>query len=316
MHRDEIANKVADAALESGAVEINPTKPFLWNVGKFMPIYNDNRILLSKSEYRKLVTQGLESIMSSDQHIDYIVGTTTAGIAPAASFAQHIGIPLLIRQGGEFYEVQVEPEIKGIGDVIASTTPWAIPRGVRHANELELPFAYIREKPKDHGKEKQIEGIIAPGQRVVLIDIHNTDSYLPSAINAIKQAGAECVWAYSIPHPRNIVRVDITGKRLLIIEDVLSTAKSTSGEIQFVQQAGGQVAGLHTIYNYDLPEAKAAIRKVDPNLNIESVYNYPLLLARMHDKKRLTSAQVQLLGDWRNDYLNWGERNGFLPPHK
>ena len=44
-------------ALESGAIRLNPEKPFTWASGYKMPIYNDNRLLLGKAEYRAFISQ-------------------------------------------------------------------------------------------------------------------------------------------------------------------------------------------------------------------------------------------------------------------
>ena len=54
-------------------------------------------------------------------------------------------------------------------DVIAGVATAGIPQGVLVAEELNLPFAYVRPKPKDHGMENLIEGKVEKGQSVVVV---------------------------------------------------------------------------------------------------------------------------------------------------
>lgn len=55
-------------------------------------------------------------------------------------------------------------------EVIAGTATAGIPHAAFVAQKLGLPMAYIRDKAKGHGKENQIEGIIKPGQKVIVIE--------------------------------------------------------------------------------------------------------------------------------------------------
>ncbi|MBP1999252.1 orotate phosphoribosyltransferase [Paenibacillus shirakamiensis] len=77
-------------------------------------------------------------------------------------------------------------------DVIAGTSTAGIPHAAFVAQKLNLPMAYIRDKAKGHGKENMIEGIIAPGQKVVVIeDLISTGGSSLKAALAVKEAGAE-----------------------------------------------------------------------------------------------------------------------------
>ncbi|MFH1858831.1 MAG: hypothetical protein ABIJ80_01020 [Patescibacteria group bacterium] len=55
--------QVARAGLKIKAIKLNPDKPFLWTSGYQMPIYNDNRMFLFYSEYRKLIIDGFCDII-------------------------------------------------------------------------------------------------------------------------------------------------------------------------------------------------------------------------------------------------------------
>jgi orotate phosphoribosyltransferase len=65
-----------------------------------------------------------------------------------------------------------------------------VPQGAMVADALELPFVYVRPKPKDHGMENLIEGKITKGQKVVLIeDLISTGGSSLKAAKAMKDAG-------------------------------------------------------------------------------------------------------------------------------
>ena len=83
-------------ALESGAIRLNPEKPFTWASGYKMPIYNDNRLLLGKAEYRAFISKLFARLLEGlTQNIDVIAGTATAGIPHATSLADRLNKPLI-----------------------------------------------------------------------------------------------------------------------------------------------------------------------------------------------------------------------------
>lgn len=84
-------------------------------------------------------------------------------------------------------------------DVIAGCATAGIPHAAWLADLEHLPMAYVRSKPKAHGKGNQIEGVIKPGQKVVVIEdlISTGGSALESAL-AIQEAGAEVVAVFAI----------------------------------------------------------------------------------------------------------------------
>ncbi|MDQ6418939.1 orotate phosphoribosyltransferase [Paenibacillus sp. LHD-117] len=77
-------------------------------------------------------------------------------------------------------------------EVIAGTSTAGIPHAAWVAQKLNLPMAYIRDKAKGHGKQNQIEGRIAPGQKVVVIeDLISTGGSSLKAAQAVREAGGE-----------------------------------------------------------------------------------------------------------------------------
>lgn len=82
----------------------------------------------------------------------------------------------------------------GNTDVIAGVATAGIPHGALVADVLNLPFVYVRDKPKGHGLENQIEGKLEPGQRVFVIeDLISTGGSSLKAVEALRAAGAEVV---------------------------------------------------------------------------------------------------------------------------
>lgn len=77
-------------------------------------------------------------------------------------------------------------------DVIAGVATGAIAHGALIAHFLGKPFIYVRPKPKDHGTGSQIEGILNPGDKVVVVeDLISTGTSSLSAVAALVKAGAE-----------------------------------------------------------------------------------------------------------------------------
>ncbi|NMO94748.1 orotate phosphoribosyltransferase [Paenibacillus lemnae] len=77
-------------------------------------------------------------------------------------------------------------------DVIAGTATAGIPHAAWVSQKLNLPMAYIRDKAKGHGKENMIEGLIKPGQKVIVIeDLISTGGSSIKAAKAVEAAGAE-----------------------------------------------------------------------------------------------------------------------------
>ena len=76
--------------------------------------------------------------------------------------------------------------------MIAGVATAGIPHGVLVADVLNLPFVYVRDKPKGHGLENQIEGRLEKGQKVLVIeDLISTGGSSIKAVEALREAGAE-----------------------------------------------------------------------------------------------------------------------------
>ncbi|MCQ2217723.1 MAG: orotate phosphoribosyltransferase [Paludibacteraceae bacterium] len=84
-------------------------------------------------------------------------------------------------------------------DVIAGVATGAIAQGAMVAEELGLPFVYVRSSPKDHGLENLIEGDLKPGQKVVVIeDLISTGGSSLKAVEALRKDGCEVIGMLAI----------------------------------------------------------------------------------------------------------------------
>ena len=79
-------------------------------------------------------------------------------------------------------------------EAVAGVATGAIAQGALVADELNLPFVYVRSKPKDHGLENLIEGELKPGMKVVVVeDLISTGGSSLKAVEAIRKNGNEVV---------------------------------------------------------------------------------------------------------------------------
>jgi len=84
-------------------------------------------------------------------------------------------------------------------DVIAGTATAGIPHAAWVAELLDKPMVYVRSTAKGHGKGNQIEGVLTPGQKVILIeDLFSTGGSSLKAVEALKEAGGDVLKVYSI----------------------------------------------------------------------------------------------------------------------
>ncbi len=90
-------------------------------------------------------------------------------------------------------------------DVVAGVATAGIPHGALLAEALGLPFVYVRAKAKEHGRRNMIEGELAAGARVLVVeDLISTGGSCLSAVEALRDAGAvvagvTAIFSYAFP---------------------------------------------------------------------------------------------------------------------
>lgn len=143
----------------------------------------------------------------------------------------------------------------GKPDVIAGVATGAIAIGILVAQELGVPFVYVRPEPKKHGRKNQIEGHLESGQNVV------------------------------------------------VIEDLISTGKSSLGAVNALKEAGGVVKGMVAIFTYEFDISTENFENA--NVNLTTLSNYSHLLEQAVDSKYITDDELTTLEKWRKDPGNW-----------
>jgi orotate phosphoribosyltransferase len=122
-----------------------------------------------------------------------------------------------------------------IVDAIAGVATGAIAQGAMVAEELGLPFVYVRSSHKDHGLENLIEGDLKPKMKVVVIeDLISTGGSSLKAVDAIRADGSEvigmlAIFTYGFPEAEEAFRkakVELTA--LSNFDAVLETALATN----------------------------------------------------------------------------------------
>lgn len=84
-------------------------------------------------------------------------------------------------------------------DAVVGVATAGVPQGALVADELQLPFAYVRPKPKDHGMENLIEGKIEKGQTAVIVeDLISTGGSSLKAATALRDAGVKVIGMVAI----------------------------------------------------------------------------------------------------------------------
>ncbi len=153
--------------------------------------------------------------------------------------------------------VDIIQEEYGSVDLIAGVATGAIAHGVLVAQEMGLPFVYIRSSQKKHGLENKIEGQFESGQRVV------------------------------------------------VIEDLISTGKSSLDAVEALRSVGCDVRGMVAIFSYNLEKAKENFKKAKCKLFTLSDYN--ILVEYAENNNYISDIDLKSLAQWRKNPEKWSE---------
>jgi orotate phosphoribosyltransferase len=104
---------------------------------------------------------------------------------------------------------------------------------------------------------------------------------------------------------------DLGGRRVVVIEDLISTGGSSAQAVQAVRDANGIGNWCLSIFGYGLERAAEQFAGLDPPCEFESLLTFPVLLDEARGGGFLAPEQIVLLEAWRKDPFGWGERNGF-----
>jgi orotate phosphoribosyltransferase len=140
-------------------------------------------------------------------------------------------------------------------DLIAGVATAGIAWGAMAADQLKLPFIYVRPKPKEHGLGNQIEGAFEAGQKTV------------------------------------------------VLEDLISTGKSSLQVVDVLRKAGLEVVGMVSIFSYGFDEANRNF--AEAGVEYQSLTDYSTLINIGLEKGKIESGAETLLLQWRKDPANW-----------
>ncbi len=143
----------------------------------------------------------------------------------------------------------------GTPDVIVGVATGAIAQGALVAEELGVPFAYVRASAKEHGLGNLIEGNVDSGQRVV------------------------------------------------VIEDLISTAGSSLKAVEALKDIGATVLGMAAIFTYNFQISFNRLKEA--NCELITLSDYDSLVKQAVESRYITESDVTLIKDWRLDPSSW-----------
>lgn len=93
------------------------------------------------------------------------------------------------------------------------------------------------------------------------------------------------------------------GQNVVVVEDLISTGKSSLNAVKALETAEVNVKGMVAIFSYDFDIAKENFEKA--NVNLHTLSNYENLLEQALQTNYITSAELESLENWRKDPANW-----------
>lgn len=143
----------------------------------------------------------------------------------------------------------------GKPEAIAGVATGAIAIGALVAEQMGLPFCYIRSKAKGHGMENLIEGDVKEGSSVV------------------------------------------------IIEDLVSTGKSSLLAAEALKKAGHEIKGMAAIFTYGFPDARKSFESA--GIELRTLTNYQTLIEQALKEEYVSENDLEALNQWREDPAQW-----------
>lgn len=104
---------------------------------------------------------------------------------------------------------------------------------------------------------------------------------------------------------------DLERRRVVVIEDLISTGGSSARAVEAVREANGACDWCLSIFSYGLERATEQFAALDPACDFRSLLTFPVLLEVAQSGGHLSEEQIALLADWRADPFGWGAKHGF-----
>lgn len=136
-------------------------------------------------------------------------------------------------------------------EIISGTATAGIPHAAYISEKMELPMNYVRSKSKSHGKQNQIEGAKSEGKKVV------------------------------------------------VVEDLISTGGSSVTAVDALKEAGAEVLGVVAIFTYSLAKADDTFKQAQ--IPFYTLSNYNELIEVAKERGEISENDIQTLVDWRDN---------------
>lgn len=143
-------------------------------------------------------------------------------------------------------------------ELLAGVATAGIAWGAMAADQLKLPYIYVRPKPKEHGLGNQIEGFYTPGKKVV------------------------------------------------VVEDLVSTGKSSLQVVDVLKAAGLHIEGMVSIFTYGFDVAAKAFE--ESGVRYIPLTNYNQLISLAGQKGLVSNDELASLEAWRQTPETWGRQ--------
>ncbi len=140
-------------------------------------------------------------------------------------------------------------------NIIVGVATGGIAHGVLIAQELGLPFAYVRSSTKEHGMQNMIEGEVTEGQKIV------------------------------------------------VVEDLVSTGKSSLNAVEALKEKNVNVLGMVSIFDYGFDIAQENFKKA--KCKLISLSDYDHLIEKALKEKYIQKSEIESLSAWRIHPAEW-----------
>lgn len=101
------------------------------------------------------------------------------------------------------------------------------------------------------------------------------------------------------------------GKKVLLIEDLISTGGSSIKAVKAIVEADGICPYTLAIFTYGLEASKKAFDSLDPKCESYTILDYDTMVKRALEIKYIDEEEAIALREWREDPFNWGIKRGF-----
>lgn len=95
------------------------------------------------------------------------------------------------------------------------------------------------------------------------------------------------------------------GQKVVVIDDLISTGGSVLNAVRAVNNAGGKVIGVVSVFTYDLPAAEQNF--MANGLKYYSVTDYMTLIKVAKENNQISTDHLKSLQEWRKDPLSWSK---------